>query len=449
MGAPHYKVSLPAEAPVELPDDLGIVVVRGLPRNASAVAMPSSGGSSGGGSTDGLTNTQLRAAPVPVIASALPLPAGAATEASLSSANANLGTDGASAPAIAGTGIRGWLRAIFETVAGTLAVNIQNATVAVTGTFWQATQPVSGTVSVSNLPSTQPVSGTVGVNNFPATQTVSGAVSVSNFPATQPISGAVSISNFPATQPVSLATNTPDITDRANRVLGSVSVSNLPATQPVSGSVSVSNFPATQPVSGTVAVSNFPATQPVSLATNTPDVTDRAGRALGVVTGPLTNTELRAAAVPVSGTFFQATQPVSMATNTPDVTDRAARALGVISSTPASLVATAVSAANAAVTLTIPAVVGQFHYISRIIIERVASAAIVGSAVLTYTSTNLNGWTRTTGNAAPVGQQMKDVDEVLDNELRSAVANTATTIVAPAAGAAGVIRITVYYRTAA
>jgi hypothetical protein len=46
------------------------------------------------------------------------------------------------------------------------------------------------------------------------------------------------------------------------------------------------------------------------------------------VSGPLTDTQLRASAVPVSGTFFQATQPVSMATNTPDVTDRAARLLG-------------------------------------------------------------------------------------------------------------------------
>jgi hypothetical protein len=46
------------------------------------------------------------------------------------------------------------------------------------------------------------------------------------------------------------------------------------------------------------------------------------------VSGPLTDTQLRASAVPVSGTFFQATQPVSLATNTPDVTDRAARLLG-------------------------------------------------------------------------------------------------------------------------
>ena len=42
----------------------------------------------------------------------------------------------------------------------------------VSGTFFQATQPVSGTVGVNNFPATQPVSGTVGVSNFPATQPV-------------------------------------------------------------------------------------------------------------------------------------------------------------------------------------------------------------------------------------------------------------------------------------
>lgn len=49
----------------------------------------------------------------------------------------------------------------------------------------------------------------------------------------------------------------------------------------------VTNFPASQAVTGTF----WQATQPVS--------------------GPLTDTQLRASAVPVSGTFFQATQPVS------------------------------------------------------------------------------------------------------------------------------------------
>ena len=61
----------------------------------------------------------------------------------------------------------------------------------------------------------------------------------------------VNVGNFPGTQPVSLATNTPDVTDRSNRLLGHVTVDTLPS---VSGSVSVSNFPATQPVSGTVSV---------------------------------------------------------------------------------------------------------------------------------------------------------------------------------------------------
>lgn len=78
--------------------------------------------------------------------------------------------------------------------------------------------------------------------------------------------------------------------------LETISVANFPAVQPVSdnggsltvdGTVAVSNFPATQPVSGTF----WQTTQPVS--------------------GPLTDTQLRATPVPVSGTFWQATQPVS------------------------------------------------------------------------------------------------------------------------------------------
>ena len=77
-----------------------------------------------------------------------------------------------------------------DTLAGVTTVGAVTSItdpVAVTGTFYQATQPVSGTVAVSNLPVTQPVSGTVGVNNFPATQPVSGTF----FQATQPVSGTV------------------------------------------------------------------------------------------------------------------------------------------------------------------------------------------------------------------------------------------------------------------
>jgi hypothetical protein len=218
-------------------------------------------------------------------------------------------------------------------------VTVDNASLAVTGTFWQATQPVSGTfwqatqpVSIASMPST-PVTGTF----WPATQPVSatalplptGAATaanqpainadggsqthVMNFPATQPVSGTfwqatqpVSIASMPstpvtgtfwqATQPVSLATNTPDVTDRSARLLGHVNVDN--ASLAVTGTF----FQATQPVSGTF----WQTTQPVSLATNTPDVTDRAARLLGHVT-------VDNASLAVTGTFFQATQPISAA----------------------------------------------------------------------------------------------------------------------------------------
>lgn len=259
-----------------------------------------------------------------------------------------------------------------------------------------------------------------------------------------PVSGAF----FPATQPVSAAALPLPAGAATEATLLAVAKDgtdiNAPSAMPAGG-VGIRGWLSAiwTKLNGSLAVTGafFQATQPVSIA------------AAVAVTGPLTDLQLRAAVV-----------PVSMATQTPDVTDRAARLLGVVASiagalpagsnvigavAPATLVVTAVSAANTAVTATLVAAgAGLFHYISRIVVERVATAAIAGTAVLTYTSTNLNAWARTTGNAAPVGQQMKDVDEQLGAELRSQVANTNTTIVAPAAGATGIIRITVYYRTA-
>jgi hypothetical protein len=108
------------------------------------------------------------------------------------------------------------------------------------------------------------------------------------------------------------------------------------ATQPVSGTF----WQATQPISGTVSVSGsvavtgsfYQATQPVSIASMpTTAVTGTFWQstqpvsiaATVAVSGPLTDTQLRASAVPVSlasapttavtGTFWQATQPVSIA----------------------------------------------------------------------------------------------------------------------------------------
>lgn len=100
---------------------------------------------------------------------------------------------------------------LLTDTSGRLAVNV-NGTVPVSGTFWPATQPVSGTV------------------------TVGGSISVSNLPATQTVGGTVAVSSLPA-----LAAG--------SNVIGSVGISG---TVPVSGTF----WQATQPVSGTVAVSN-------------------------------------------------------------------------------------------------------------------------------------------------------------------------------------------------
>lgn len=278
--------------------------------------------------------------------------------------------------------------AIDQTTPGTTnGVEVTNESLSVTGTFWQATQPISGSVSVSNLPASQAVTGTF----WQATQPVSAAslplpsgaatsakqptldadggapAHVTNWPTTQPVSGSVGVSGsvavtgtfWQATQPVSLATNTPDVTDRSGRLLGHVTVDSAPttavtgtfwqATQPVS----IASMPST-PVTGTF----WQSTQPVSL-TSLPSLA--AGTALigkvgidqttpGTTNGvSITNSSLAVtgtfwqatqpvsgsvsvsnfpATQPVSGTFWQATQPVSLATNTPDVTDRSARLLG-------------------------------------------------------------------------------------------------------------------------
>lgn len=128
---------------------------------------------------------------------------------------------------------------------------------AVTGTFWQATQPVSGTVSIS---------GAVAVTG-PLTDAQLRAAALP-----------VTVGNFPATQAVSIA--------------------SMPST-PVTGTF----WPATQPVSGTF----WQATQPVSIASmpSTP-VTGTFWQATQPVSGPLTDAQLRASPVPVTGSFSAA-----------------------------------------------------------------------------------------------------------------------------------------------
>jgi hypothetical protein len=120
---------------------------------------------------------------------------------------------------------------------------------------------------------TQPVSGTVAVSNFPATQPVSGSVSVSNFPATQPIS-AVSLP-LPANAAQETGGNLATLAGTVSAGAVAVSAASLPLPTGAATSANqtngnqitqVSNFPATQAVSGSVSVTNLPATQAISAA---------------------------------------------------------------------------------------------------------------------------------------------------------------------------------------
>lgn len=82
---------------------------------------------------------------------------------------------------------------VTQPVSGTVSVTNFTSPLPVTGTFFQATQPVSGTF----FQATQPVSGTVSVANFANPLPVTGTF----FQTTQPVSGTF----FQTTQPISAA----------------------------------------------------------------------------------------------------------------------------------------------------------------------------------------------------------------------------------------------------
>lgn len=131
------------------------------------------------------------------------------------------------------------------------------------------------------------------------------------------------------------------------------------------------------------------------------------------------------------------------------VTGRASIADQIIQNRPlpTNLWVTATAAANTGFTLTLPAAgAGMFHYITSMRIVRNATAALAGTATLIYTTTNLPGspaWS--VGNNMIAGGTQLDLDEQFAFPLKSSVANTNTTIVAPACGAAVLARISVGY----
>jgi len=108
----------------------------------------------------------------------------------------------------------------------------------------------------------------------------------------------------------------------------------------------------------------------------------------------------------------------------------------------ATLHVTGTAAVNTALTITLPAAgAGLFHYITSIQWHKLyAVIGVVNAAGILITSTNLPGnpvWTteQVAGGAAGTGGVAGSVVKVIDYQpttpLKSSVANTATTIVAP------------------
>lgn len=221
------------------------------------------------------------------------------------------------------------------------------------------------------------------------------------------------------------------------------------------------------------------------------DVSDRAGRALGVVAsitaavdvsdrvGRLLGHVINDASTAVIGHVITDTGSTTVVTGTVDVADRAARLLGIVygsvgqltqkaastlalaadttvvvqhspmDARAANLAVTVTAATGVAATLTLPApAAGLFHYIDLIEIQLYATAARTGGATpILVTSTNLPGnpvWDFETGQA--IGTVIRQ-SSPFKNSLKSLLAATATTIVAPIA-TTGLWRITAYYHTA-
>ena len=70
---------------------------------------------------------------------------------------------------------------VTNTVPVTLTSTTITGSVAVTGTFWQATQPVSGSVSVSNFPASQAVTGTFWQTTQPVSNPVLSEMTFTNY----------------------------------------------------------------------------------------------------------------------------------------------------------------------------------------------------------------------------------------------------------------------------
>lgn len=191
------------------------------------------------GTTNGVVvnNTSLA-----ITAASLPLPSGAATD---SNNNTIAGAAGTSPPALAASasGLIGWLRKIVDVLLGGIAV---------TGTFWQATQPVSAASlplpSGASTSAKQPALGTAGSASADvlSVQGIASmtALKVDGSSVTQPVSAA----SLPLPAGAATAAKQPALGTAGSASVDVVTVQGVASMT----ALKVDGSAVTQPVSGTV-----------------------------------------------------------------------------------------------------------------------------------------------------------------------------------------------------
>lgn len=168
---------------------------------------------------------------------------------------------------------------------------------------------------------------------------------------------------------------------------------------------------------------------------------------------PLTDTELRASSVPISGIVeVSNTVPVSGAVAVSGTVSVLAgtNTIGFVIEAPSTLGVNSTGAAAAAVTLTLAAPgVGLFQYVDSVEITLYNSAARTGGATpVTVTSTNLPGnptWLFPSAGAIGTRETYSLIAEA---PVKASAANTAVTIVCPAV-TGGIWNVKAFYRTGA
>lgn len=277
-----------------------------------------------------LTDAQLRATAVPVSAASLPLPTGAASETTLAAVNTATGAQ-ADVEATGNGSVIAILKRIRTLLGGTIAVS---------GTFWQATQPVSAaSLPLPTGAATETTLATLNTTaNFDSKVGALAEVAPTTDTASSGLNGrlqriAQRLTSLIALLPTALTGNN---ALRVEQVVAG-------PTQPVSGTVTANLAAGTNNI-GDVDVLTVPA--PLSTtgggleatalrvtiasdSTGVLSVDDNGGSI--TVDGPLTDAQLRATAVPVSAATLPL--PTGAATEATLAAQKAAFAVAAVQAT--------------------------------------------------------------------------------------------------------------------